>query len=148
MNERTLIIIKPDGTQRRLAGEIIARFEKKGLKIVAAKLMKITPQLAKKHYAIHKGKYFFNRLIKYITSGPVLVMVIEGEKTIEITRKMMGATFGFDALPGTIRGDFGTSQTCNLIHGSDSAKSAKKEIRLFFKPAEILKYKMPDENWL
>jgi nucleoside-diphosphate kinase len=148
MNERTLIIIKPDGMQRRLAGEIIARFEKKGLKIVAAKLMKITPQLAKKHYAIHKGKHFFNRLIKYITSGPVLVMVIEGEKIIEITRKMMGATFGFDALPGTIRGDFGTSQTCNLIHGSDSAKSAKKEIRLFFKPAEILKYKMPDENWL
>jgi len=148
MNERTLIIIKPDGMQRRLAGEIIARFEKKGLKIVAAKLMKITSQLAKKHYAIHKGKYFFNRLIKYITSGPVFVMVIEGERVIEITRKMMGATFGYDALPGTIRGDFGTSQTCNLIHGSDSTKSAKKEIRLFFKPGEILKYKMPDENWL
>lgn len=148
MAERTLIIIKPDGLQRRLAGEIVGRFEKKGLKIVAAKLIKITPQLAKKHYAVHKDKYFFKRLVKYITSGPVLIMVLEGEKTIEITRKMMGATFGYDALPGTIRGDFGTSQTCNLIHGSDSAASAKKEISLFFKPAEILKYKMPDENWL
>jgi nucleoside-diphosphate kinase len=110
--------------------------------------MKITPLLAKKHYAVHKNKYFFNRLVKYITSGPVLVMVLEGEKIIEITRKMMGATFGYDAEPGTIRGDFGTSQTCNLIHGSDSAKSAQKEIRLFFKPNEILNYKMTDENWL
>jgi len=148
MVERTLIIIKPDGVQRRLVGEIIARFEKKGLKIAAAKLMKITPQSAKKLYAIHKDKDFFDRLVKYITSGTVLVMVLEGEKTIEITRKMMGATFGYDALPGTIRGDFGTSQTCNLIHGSDSAKSAQKEISLFFKPGEILNYKMTDENWL
>lgn len=147
MSERTLIIIKPDGLQRRLAGEIIARFEKKGLKIAAAKLMQITPELAKKHYAVHKGKDFFERVVKYISSGPVLVMVLEGEKIIEITRKMMGATFGYDAEPGTIRGDFGTSQTCNLIHGSDSAKSAQKEIRLFFKPGEILNYKMTDEDW-
>lgn len=148
MVERTLIIIKPDGVQRRLVGEIIARFEKKGLKIAAAKLMKITPQSAKKLYAIHKDKDFFDRLVKYITSGTVLVMVLEGEKTIEITRKMMGATFGYDALLGTIRGDFGTSQTCNLIHGSDSAKSAQKEISLFFKPSEILHYKMTDDQWL
>ena len=148
MSERTLIIIKPDGLQRRLVGQIIARFEKKGLKIAAAKLIKITPQLAKKHYAVHKNKYFFSGLVKYITSGPVLVMVIEGPKIIEITRKMMGATFGYDAEPGTIRGDFGTSQTCNLVHGSDSANSAQKEIRLFFKPAEILNYQMADKNWL
>jgi nucleoside-diphosphate kinase len=148
MSEQTLIIIKPDGLQRRLAGEIVGRFEKKGFRIVAAKLMKITPQLAKKHYAVHKDKYFFNRLVKHITCGPVLVMALEGEKIIEITRKMMGATFGYDALPGTIRGDFGTSQTCNLIHGSDSAKSAQKEIRLFFKPGEILRYKMTDSQWL
>ena len=148
MVERTLIIIKPDGVQRRLVGVIIARFEKKGLKIAAAKLMKITPQSAKKLYAIHKDKDFFDRLVKYITSGTVLVMVLEGEKTIEITRKIMGATFGYDALPGTIRGDLSTSQTRNLVHGSDSAKSAQKEISLFFKPGEILNYKMTDENWL
>jgi nucleoside-diphosphate kinase len=148
MAERTLIIIKPDGLQRRLVGEIIGRFEKKGFKIAAAKLMKITPQSAKKLYAVHKDKDFFNRLVKYIISGPVLVIVLEGEKTIEIARKMMGATFGCDAEPGTIRGDFGTSQTCNLIHGSDSADSAQKEISLFFKPNEILKYKMSDKDWL
>lgn len=148
MVERTLIIIKPDGMYRRLVGEIIGRFEKKGFKIAAAKLMQITPQLAKKLYAVHKGKNFFNRLVKYISSAPVFVMVLEGEKIIEITRKMMGATFGYDALPGTIRGDFGTSQVRNLVHGSDSAKSAQKEISLFFKPSEILKYKMTDEDWL
>lgn len=148
MVERTLIIIKPDGIQRRLVGEIIGRFEKKGFQIAAAKLMQITPQLAKKHYAIHKDKGFFDRLVKHITSGPVLVMVFEGEKIIEIARTMMGATCCSDALPGTIRGDFGIFQPRNLIHGSDSAESAQKEIRLFFKPREILNYKMTDENWL
>jgi len=148
MNQRTLIIIKPDGLQRRLAGEIIARFEKKGLKIAAAKLLRITPELAEKHYKVHKNKDFFQRVVKYISSGPVLVMVLQGEKVIEITRKMMGATAGFDALPGTIRGDFGTSQTFNLIHGSDSKESAEYEIGLYFEPAEILDYKMPDAEWL
>ena len=148
MNERTLIIIKPDGLQRRLAGEIIARFEKKGLKIVAAKLLQISTVLAEKHYAVHKGKDFFDRAVKYISSGPVLVMVLEGEKVIEITRKMMGATFGCNAEPGTIRGDFGTSQTFNLIHGSDSPETAKYEIGLYFKPDEILDYQMPDQKWV
>jgi nucleoside-diphosphate kinase len=148
MSERTLIIIKPDGLQRRLVGQIVGRFEKKGFEIAAAKLIKITPQLAKKLYAVHKGKDFFNRLVKYIISGPVLVVVLEGEKVIEITRKMMGATFGYDAEPGTIRGDFGTSQTCNLIHGSDSKQSAQTEISLFFTPQEILDYEMPDADWL
>jgi nucleoside-diphosphate kinase len=148
MSERTLIIIKPDGLQRRLVGEIIARFEKKGLKIAAAKLMQISPELAKKQYAVHKDKDFFDRVVKYISSGPVLVMVLEGRKVIEITRKMMGATFGYDAEAGTIRGDFGTSQTFNLIHGSDSPQSAEYEIGLYFKPDEILDYKMPDTDWL
>jgi nucleoside-diphosphate kinase len=148
MVERTLIIIKPDGLQRRLVGEIVGRFEKKGFKIAAAKLMQISPQLAKNHYAIHKGKNFFERAVKYISSGPVLVMVLEGEKVIEIVRKMMGATFGYDAEAGTIRGDFGTSQTYNLIHGSDSKESAEYEIGLYFKPDEILNYKMPDADWL
>ncbi|MGD0784188.1 MAG: nucleoside-diphosphate kinase [Sedimentisphaerales bacterium] len=148
MNERTLIIIKPDGIQRRLAGEIIGRFEKKGLKIVAAKFLQISLELAKKHYAVHKGKDFFDGAVKYISSGPVLVMVLEGEKVIEITRKMMGATFGYNAEPGTIRGDFGTSQTFNLIHGSDSPETAKYEIGLYFKPDEILDYQMPDQKWV
>jgi nucleoside-diphosphate kinase len=148
MSERTLIIIKPDGIQRWLAGEIIARFEKKGLKIVAVKFLQISTELAKKHYAVHKGKDFFDRVVKYISSGPVLVMVLEGEKVIEITRKMMGATFGYNAEPGTIRGDFGTSQTFNLIHGSDSPETAKYEIGLYFKPDEILDYQMPDQKWV
>ena len=107
MNERTLIIIKPDGLQRRLAGEIISRFEKKGLKIAAMKFLQIPLQLAQKHYAVHKEKDFFDRAVKDISFGPVLVMVLEGQKVIEITRKMMGATACSDALPGTIRGDFG-----------------------------------------
>ncbi len=148
MSERTLIIIKPDGLQRRLAGEIIARFERKGLKLAAAKLMQISPELAQKHYAVHKGKDFFDRVVKYISSGPVLVLVLQGEKVIEITRKMMGATFGYDAAAGTIRGDFGTSQTFNLIHGSDSPQSAEYEIGLYFRPEEILDYKMPDDEWV
>jgi nucleoside-diphosphate kinase len=148
MNERTLIIIKPDGIQRRLAGEIIARFEKKGLKIVAAKFLQISSELAQKHYAMHKGKDFFDRTVKDISSGPVLVMVLQGEKVIEIIRKMMGATFGCNAEPGTIRGDFGTSQNFNLIHGSDSPETAKYEIGLYFKPDEILDYQMPDQKWV
>jgi len=148
MAERTLIIIKPDGLQRRLVGEIIGRFEKKGLKIAAAKLMQISAELAKKHYAVHKEKDFFDRVVKYISSGPALVMVLEGQKVIEITRKMMGATFGYNAEAGTIRGDLGTSQTYNLVHGSDSPQSAEFEIGLYFKPDEILDYKMPDAEWV
>ncbi|MGA2914680.1 MAG: nucleoside-diphosphate kinase [Sedimentisphaerales bacterium] len=148
MAEQTLIIIKPDGLQRRLVGEIVGRFEKKGLKIVAVKLMKMTVRMAKQHYTMHKDQYFFDKLIRYITSGPVLVIVLEGKKVIQVVRKMMGITLGFDAEAGTIRGDFSTCQTWNLVHGSDSAKSAKKEIRFFFKPGEILKYEMTDEIWL
>ncbi|OQA01539.1 MAG: Nucleoside diphosphate kinase [Planctomycetes bacterium ADurb.Bin401] len=148
MNDKTLIIIKPDGVQRRMIGEIIARFEKKGLKITAAKFMQVSPELAQKHYAVHKGKDFFDRIVKYLSCGPVLAMVLEGPKVIEISRKMMGATFGYNAEPGTIRGDFGTSQTFNLIHGSDSPQSAEYEIGLYFKPEEILNYQMPDQTWV
>lgn len=148
MNDKTLIIIKPDGVQRRMIGEIIARFEKKGLKIAAAKFMHVSPELAQKHYAVHKGKDFFDRIVKYLSAGPVLAMVLEGPKVIEISRKMMGATFGYNAEPGTIRGDFGTSQTFNLIHGSDSPQSAEYEIGLYFKPEEILNYQMPDQTWV
>jgi nucleoside-diphosphate kinase len=148
MSERTLIIIKPDGIQRHLAGEIIGRFERKGAKIVAAKFMQISEKLSRQLYAVHQGKPFFEGLVKYLSSAPVLIMVWEAEGVIDMARKMIGATFGFDAQPGTIRGDFSCSTRCNLVHGSDSVKSAEQEIKLLFKPDEITDYKLADEKWL
>ena len=142
MAERTLIIIKPDAVRRRLIGEIVGRFEKKGLKISAAKFFHISRELAEEHYQIHKDKPFFQRAVDYISSGPVLLMVLEGDKVIEVSRKMMGATFGYEADPGTIRGDFGISKTYNLVHGSDSVESAQHEIDLYFKPEEIIDYEL------
>ena len=118
--EQTLIILKPDCIQRRLMGRIIQRFEDKGLTITAMKMMRISRDLAERHYAPHKGKPFYPGLIAYITSGPVVVMVVAGPRAINVCRKLMGKTFGFDAEPGTIRGDFGASTTYNLVHGSDS----------------------------
>jgi len=148
MVERTLIIIKPDGIQRHLAGEIISRFEKKGFKLVAAKFMQIPENLARKHYAVHQGKPFFEGVVKYLSSAPVLVAVWEAEGVIDMARKMMGATFGYEAQAGTIRGDFSCSKGYNLIHGSDSAESAEKEIRLFFQQEEIVNYDLADACWL
>jgi nucleoside-diphosphate kinase len=148
MAERTLIIIKPDGIQRHLSGEIITRFEKKGFKLVAAKFMQTSEQLARQLYAVHQGKSFFEGLIRYLTSAPVLVMVWEAEGIIDMVRKMMGATFGYDAQAGTIRGDFSRSKGYNLIHGSDSVESAEQEINLFFKPKEIIDYELADADWL
>jgi len=148
MVERTLIIIKPDGIQRHLAGEIIGRFEKKGLKLVAARFMQLSEPLARQLYAVHQGKPFFEGLVKYLSSAPVLVMVWEAEGIIDIARKMIGATFGYDAEPGTIRGDFSCSKGYNLIHGSDSPESAEREIKLFFKPDEIIDYELADAGWL
>ncbi|MFH1423246.1 MAG: nucleoside-diphosphate kinase [Planctomycetota bacterium] len=146
--ERTLIILKPDAIQRRLAGEIISRIEKKGLKIVGMKLMHVDKTLAEKHYEVHKGKPFYNSLVDFIISGPVIVMIIEGSKAIAVMRKIMGKTFGFEAEAGTIRGDFGVSTQFNLIHGSDSEESAKREVSLFFKEQELLSYSMPDDKFL
>ena len=148
MAERTLIIVKPDGVQRHLTGEIITRFEKKGLKLVAAKFMTISEDLARQHYAVHKGKPFFEGVVKYLSSAPVLVMVWEAQGVIDISRKLMGSTFGFNAEPGTIRGDFGCSKGYNLIHGSDSPQSADYEIALYFKPDEIADYNLADSAWL
>jgi len=148
MLERTLIIIKPDGIQRHLAGEIIGRFEKKGAKIVAAKFMKLSEEPARRLYAVHKGKTFFEGLVKYLSSAPSLIMVWEAEGIINMARKMLGATFGYEAEAGTIRGDFSCSKGYNLVHGSDSSESAKEEIKLFFKPDEIIDYKLSDANWL
>ena len=148
MSEKTLIIIKPDAVQRNLCGEIITRFEKKGFKMVAAKFMQITKELAQKHYAVHVEKPFFNAVCEYLSSAPVMVMVWEGKDIIELSRKLMGATFAIDAQPGTIRGDFSCSKGYNLIHGSDSQESADYEISLYFQPHEIVEYNLSLESWL
>lgn len=148
MAERTLIIIKPDGIQRHLAGEIIGRFEKKGFKLVSAKFTQISEDLARQFYAVHQGKSFFEGLVRFIASAPVLVMVWEAEGIIDMARKMIGATFGYEAESGTIRGDFSCSRGYNLVHGSDSPESAEQEIKLFFKPDEIIDYELADADWL
>ncbi len=148
MAERTLIIIKPDGVQRHMMGEIISRFERKGFKLVAAKFMQISEATARAHYAVHEGKPFFEGVVKYLASCPVMVMVWQAEGIIEMSRKMMGATFGYDAEPGTIRGDFGCSKGYNLIHGSDSVESVEYEIPLYFSQDELVDYTLADEDWL
>jgi nucleoside-diphosphate kinase len=144
-SERTLILFKPDALQRRLCGRILERLENKGLTIVALKLMRISRDLAEQHYAAHKGKGFYPGLVSFVTSAPVVAMVLEGPYAIDVTRKMMGATFGFKAEPGTIRGDFGLSNQYNLMHGSDSKEAAEREIALFFSKGEILDWKTADQ---
>jgi nucleoside-diphosphate kinase len=139
--ERTLILVKPDGVQRGLIGEIITRFERRGIKIAGMKLMQITRELAEKHYEPHKGKPFYAGLVSFMTSGPVVALALEGPKAIDVCRKVMGKTFCTDAEPGTIRGDFGVSRGMNLVHGSDSPETAKRELALFFKPEELLEYR-------
>ncbi len=136
--ERTLVILKPDAVERGLVGQIIARFEARGFTIRGLKLARLDRELAEKNYAVHKDKPFYEPLIEFITSGPVVLMVLEGEEAISVVRKMMGATFCTDAEPGTIRGDFGLGQTQNMIHGSDSPETAKKEIALFFSGEELV----------
>ena len=136
--QRTLVLVKPDAVQRKLAGEIISRLEKKGLKIVALKMLQMDRELAEQHYAIHKGKPFFPGLVDFITSGPIVAAVVEGENAVEVVRRLMGETDPLKAAPGTIRGDFGLDIGQNLIHGSDSGENAAKEINLFFSEKEIL----------
>ena len=148
MPERTLIIIKPDAVQRQLMGKILTRFEDKGLKVVAAKFMQISNELARKHYAVHEGKPFFEGVVNYLSSSPVLVLVLEAEGVITMARKLMGETFGNEATPGTIRGDFGACRGYNLIHGSDAPETAEYEIGLYFKPEEIVDYKLAADDWL
>ena len=146
--ERTLIILKPDAVQRGLSGEIITRFEKKGLQIVGMKMMRIPQQLADTHYEPHKGKPFYPGLVKFMTSSPVVVLALAGKDAIAISRKMMGATFGSKAEPGTIRGDYGVSNSFNLIHGSDSPESAQRELGLFFKQGELLEWAPASQGWV
>src|SRR6202050_2297777 len=146
--ERTLIILKPDAVQRGLIGEIITRFEKKGLQVVGGKFMQIPRQLAETHYEPHKGKPFYAGLVSFMTSSPVVVLALAAKDAIAISRKMMGATFGSKAEPGTIRGDFGVSNSFNLIHGSDSPESAARELGLFFKADELLEWSPVSREWV
>ncbi len=146
--ERTYLMIKPDGVQRGLCGEIISRFETKGLKIVAMKLMKITRDTAELHYGEHEGKKFYDSLITYITSGPVLAMVLEGDNAVSVCRTLVGKTNPQEAAPGTIRGDYCMVTGVNMIHGSDSAESAEREISIFFKPEEIVEYARDSDMWI
>lgn len=148
VKERTFIMIKPDGVQRGLIGDIISRFEKKGIKIVAMKMVSVDKELAEKHYGVHKGKPFFEPTVEYIISSPVVAMVLEGENVINMVRGMMGKTNPQDADMGTIRGDFGQFIGRNIVHGSDGLDTAKFEINLWFKPEEISKYVRIDEIWL
>jgi nucleoside-diphosphate kinase len=146
--ERTLIILKPDAVQRGLIGQIITRFENKGIQVVGAKFTQIAKATAETHYAPHKGKPFYEGLVKFMTSSAVLVLALQGKDVIAISRKMMGATFGSKAEPGTIRGDFGVSNSFNLIHGSDSPEAADKELKLFFKPDELIDWKPAVQGWV
>jgi nucleoside-diphosphate kinase len=141
--ERSLVIIKPDAVQRQLIGSIIARFEQRGLRIVAMKLMQIDRPLAERHYAVHKGKPFYEPLLSFITSAPAVVIILEGHKAISVVRRMMGATRPVEAEPGTIRGDLAVQTTYNLVHGSDSPETAAYEVGLFFSPEEIVSYCRP-----
>src|SRR3954471_12143406 len=146
--ERTLIILKPDAVQRGLCGEILGRFEKKGLQIVGMKMMKIPQTLAETHYEPHRGKPFYPGLVKFMTSSPVVVLALAGKGGTAISRKMRSKPFRSQAEPGTIRGDFGVSNSFNLIHGSDSAESATRELGLFFKPEELLEWSPASQIWV
>lgn len=148
MIQKTYVMLKPDAVGRRLMGKILSHFEEKGLKIVALKLRMISEDLAKEHYGEHKDKPFFEGLIEYITSGPVLTMVIEGDEAISVIRKMVGATNPQEADVGTIRGDFGMDTGRNIIHASDAPESAEREINLFFNEDEIIDYSMSDNSWI
>lgn len=146
--ETTLIILKPDSVQRGLTGRIIQRFEDKGLQVVGMKLTQISQQLAATHYEAHSARPFYAGLVKFMTSSPVVILALRGNGAITIARNMMGATFGSKAAPGTIRGDFGVSNSFNLIHGSDSPEAAERELKLFFAPGELMNWSRNADAWV
>lgn len=146
--EKTFLMVKPDGVQRGLIGEIVRRFEQKGLQLVGAKLLQVSQEQAENHYAEHKGKDFYDRLIAFITSGPVFAMVWEGDRAVGLTRAMIGKTDSLEAAPGTIRSDFAVHTNFNLIHGSDSVESAEREIANFFRPEELVSYTKAIQIWI
>jgi len=146
--QQTLVIVKPDGVQRALVGKILARFEERGLKITALKLVQVSHELAEKHYAVHKGKFFYAGLVSYITSSPVVVMVLEGHEAIGVVRAMVGSTRPWESAPGTLRGDYALMGLRNLIHASDSSETAASEIALWFKPEELCAYPRDLDRWI
>ena len=146
--QRTLIIFKPDCVQRRLVGEVLGRFEAKGLRVAALKLIQVDRPLGEKHYGEHAGKPFFEGLIGFLTGGPVVVGVLEGNEAIAVVRSMLGATSGVAAAPGTVRGDFSISKQNNLIHGSDSPESAAREMALWFQAGEVVDYSVAGSQWV
>lgn len=145
--ERTLVLLKPDCVQRRLMGQVIARFEAKGLNIIAARLLRVTPELAKQHYAEHVQKPFYPGLERFVTASPILAMVLEGREVIRVVREMLGPTNGLKAPPGTIRGDFGSSRQMNLVHASDGPEAARREIELYFRAEDLCPYEPTLTPW-
>lgn len=146
--EQTLIIFKPDAVNRMLVGRILSRFEAKGLRIAAMKLQQSPRAQVEQHYEVHRGKPFYESLVGFMTSGPVIIAVLEGPKAITVVRSMLGATNGLEAAPGTIRGDYGCDQQYNLVHASDGAETAAKEIALFFTPGEVVSYRRAPDAWI
>jgi nucleoside-diphosphate kinase len=146
--ERSLILFKPDAVQRRLCGELLSRIENKGLKIVGMKMLQVTPELSRQHYAEHVSKPFYPLLESFITSGPVIALAVEGPEAVSVMRTMLGPTNGRQAPPGTIRGDFGVSRQMNLVHGSDSVEAAQRELAIYFKPGELIEYQTTLAPWV
>ena len=148
MTERTLVLVKPDGVQRQLVGRILARYEERGLRIVGLKLVKVDRELAERHYAVHKGKPFFEGLVDFVTSGPLVAAALEGPDAIAMVRSMNGATKPVDAVPGTIRGDLAVEMGQNLVHASDSAESAATELSIWFTAGELVSYRRDIDRWV
>ena len=146
--QRTLVLVKPDGVQRALVGKILARFEERGMKIVGLKIVQVSRELAEKHYAVHKGKFFYEGLVSYITSSPVVALALEGHEAIGAVRAMVGATRPWEAAAGTIRGDYAMMGLRNLIHASDAEETAKNEIALWFRPDELATYARDLDKWV
>jgi len=146
--ERTLVFLKPDAVYRRLVGRIISRFEERGFNIVGLKIVRLSEQFVREHYAQHEGKEFYEPLVRYTTAGPVVAMVLEGKNAISVVRRMMGETFGVDSPPGTIRGDLALSNRFNLVHGSDGPDAARREIEAFFEPGELVSYPPEATGWI
>lgn len=146
--ERTLVFLKPDAVRRRLVGEVISRFERKGFCVLALKMVQLSEEFVRAHYAIHRGKDFYEPLVQYVISGPVVVMVLEGKRAVDVVRRMMGETFGGESPSGTIRGDLALSDRFNLVHGSDSPEAASREIEAFFAPEELVSYPPEATRWI
>jgi nucleoside-diphosphate kinase len=146
--ERTFVAVKPDGVERILVGEVVGRFEKRGLKLVGMKFMKVTKEMAEQHYGEHKGKPFYEGLVSYITSGPIVAMALEGKNAVALARQIIGATKPLEAAPGTIRGDLAVEIGRNIVHGSDSPENGQREIGIFFKPEEIVEWTGSLNKWI